>query len=294
MRFRSSARLVLELLGHGGDEEHAEPAHRAVLDVRARIGARHRRERIVRRAGVLVDERDAAGRHLAVEPHRRVAVRPVAVHHRVGEELLHQERDPQAHRPVEPGGRAHLGEKRLDLRQGVAAGRKGPMVSRAAHWAIVRAARSASTLWESREPTADVGRHTTHASLLYRAPGPDRLRRGDASRGAVPGRRTASPEGLPRRPRVGRWADGRRPATPPNSRDVARARLCRGPEHRVRGALRGGPGRAPSRHDRGAHTTQGRRPRDAGGRDDGGREADHLDPSRSSWRRPRATRWPPG
>jgi len=73
------------------------------------------------------------GATLAVEPHRRLAVRAVPVHHRVGEELLHQERDPQAHRLVEAGGRAHLGEEGLDLRQGVAAGGKtrwwsGPLI----------------------------------------------------------------------------------------------------------------------------------------------------------------------
>ena len=71
---------------------------------------------------------------------------PLPVHDRVGEELLHQERDAQAHRPVETRGRAHLGEEGFDLRQGVAVGGEDPEVSKAAYWAIVRDAGSASTL----------------------------------------------------------------------------------------------------------------------------------------------------
>jgi len=58
---------------------------------------------------------------------RGVAVGAVAVHHRVGEKLLHQQRDPQAHRSLEPGGRAHLGEEGFDLRQGGAAGGESPV-----------------------------------------------------------------------------------------------------------------------------------------------------------------------
>src|SRR5512134_1743523 len=104
---------VLDLPGHGGDQEHAEPADRSVLDLRAQVGARHRGEGIVGRAGVLVDEGDAPGLYLAVEPYRSVAVGAVAVDHRVREELLHEEGDTQARVAGEPGARAHLGEEGL-------------------------------------------------------------------------------------------------------------------------------------------------------------------------------------
>ena len=87
------------------------PASASAAGTAATVG-----ERIVRGAGVLVDERDPAGSYLALEPHRRVAVRPVAVHHGVGEELLDQEREPQAGLAPEPGRlRDELVAERPDL-----------------------------------------------------------------------------------------------------------------------------------------------------------------------------------
>ena len=129
MRFRSSARRYSTCRAIAETRSTPSPPSGRSSTSAVPVGAHHCREGIVRGTGVLVDERDAAGRDVAVEPHRRVAVAAVPVHHRVGEELLHQEGDSQAHRAVEPGGLAHLGEEGLDLRQRVAAGGEDPAVS---------------------------------------------------------------------------------------------------------------------------------------------------------------------
>src|SRR5215472_12213453 len=87
---------ILDLPRHRGDEQHAESAHPPILHARLEIGRRHGSEGIVGRPRVLVVESDVSFRYLTHEPHGRLAVTAVAVRHRVGEELFHEEGEAEA------------------------------------------------------------------------------------------------------------------------------------------------------------------------------------------------------
>src|SRR5207237_135614 len=92
---------VLARCGEFAREEHAEPAYFA--------GPGGIRERVERPCSVLVGELNLGRLGAHADPYRRVAFTPVAVAHRVDEELLQHDVEPQAALPRHPG----LGAERL-------------------------------------------------------------------------------------------------------------------------------------------------------------------------------------
>ena len=83
-----------------------------------------------------------------------------------------------------------------------------------------------------------------------------RLRRTRHARRPRRGHRASAFEDLPRRAPGGRRPDARRRAARSAARGLAGARVCRGPEHCVRGTLRRGQVRAAPRFGRGARSAQ--------------------------------------